>query len=142
MTKEEIMAGNKVMAEYLGYKYYPHTKPYGRDMVVGWLIPKMSPKNSHFHLCRSHRDLPFYNDWTALMRVVDKIEAGGAMVGITTKSVAVHNGVIAYCSEKGFSDKLKATWRVCLQYIRQRLVSEAEAINKDIEDAYEDGWYI
>jgi hypothetical protein len=119
MTKEEIMTGNKTMAEYLGYVYYPHTKPYGRDNVVGWLKPKMSPKNPHFYLCRSHRDLPFYNSWDALMRVVDKIESGSVSVGISPMSVAVHNGVTAYAFERGFDDKLKATWRVCLKYINR-----------------------
>lgn len=120
MNKEEIMDGNKVMAEYLGYKYYPLNEPYGRDKVVGWIKPRCSPMNPEFKMCRSHRDLPFYNDWNALMRVIDKIESDGVVVSITKNSITIHNWFTSMSSEKGFNDKLKATWRVCLKYIKQK----------------------
>ena len=107
------------MAEYLGYKYYPHTEPFGRDKVVGWVRSGLSPKNPHFHLCRSHRDLPFYNDWNALMRVIDKIESDGVVVSIIKHSIAIHNYQVVFASVKGSTDKLKSTWEVCLQYLNR-----------------------
>ena len=120
MKKEDILAGNKVMAEFLGYKYYPHTEPYGRDRVAGWVKSGLSFKNPHFSLGRSHRDLPFYNDWNALMRVIDKIEADGTVVSIVTYSIAIHNHRIVHASRKGsINDRLKETWAVCLEYLNK-----------------------
>jgi hypothetical protein len=116
MTKEQITAGNKRMAEYLGYKYYPHTAPY-KGEVVGWVRAGLAPKNPLHRLCRSHRDLPFYNSWDALMMVVDKIEKNGVVVSIIKHSIAIHNYHEVYASVKGSTDKLKATWEVCLNYI-------------------------
>jgi len=119
MSKEDIMEGNKVMAEFLGYKYYPHTKPYGRDRVKGWVKSGLSPKNPHFSLGRSHRDFPFYNDWNALMRVIDKIESeDSVVVSIIKHSIAIHDYNKVYASTKGSTNKLKDTWAICLGYIR------------------------
>ena len=57
---------NKLIAEFLGCKYYPFVPGNER---VGWY----NDKNQY--MCRSHRDLRFDFDWNWLMLSVEKIES-------------------------------------------------------------------
>jgi len=82
-----IIEGSKILAEYLGWKYYgfnPESKIKG-----GWYkISNNSglldlPKSTFIHLedniwgkyvCRTHSDLRFYNSYDSLFEVIDKLE--------------------------------------------------------------------
>ena len=70
---------NKLFAEFLGYKYYPHPLP-----NCGWrkencnISPKLNKQGKvgeRDYLCRLHKDLAFDTDWNWLMQVVEKIES-------------------------------------------------------------------
>jgi hypothetical protein len=148
MTKEEITAGNKLIAGFMGYKYYPYESPedpsqrppkYKSPFSWGWIKgdPEIAgqqqklPKKDHHWLCRSHRDLRYYNEWHLLMPVVEKIES-------LWTEVDGHFGVYIYsngCTIQGAkfrSDtephsyflqmdgitKIKATWNAVVAFIQ------------------------
>lgn len=78
MTDKEVIENNKLIAEFLGYKYHPanrNTKPYGWHKIpkdkhwsekLGWGI-------NSYYLCRRHNQMQFHYDWNWLMVVVEKI---------------------------------------------------------------------
>lgn len=90
ISKEIIIEGNKSMAVFLGYTYYPFNEKEkigdgfnAKSPKGGWRgedekilsfedLPKLKAIK---YLCRSHHELPFYRDWFQLMRVVEKIES-------------------------------------------------------------------
>ena len=76
MTKEEILEGNKLIAEFLGYIYVPYTaghsgRPHGWVLKNYKLIDKKTPK---LFLGRTAKDLLYHKSWDWLMPCVEKIE--------------------------------------------------------------------
>ncbi len=74
MEDKEIEKGNKIIAEFMGYKYHPHP-----SNNPGWhKIPDdkiYHPKiNNGWYLCRTHKELKYHNSWNWLMPVIHKIE--------------------------------------------------------------------
>jgi hypothetical protein len=61
------MEENRMIAEFMGYKYYPHPS---RDR--GWRKEKGHLKMQWYYLCRTHKELRFHRDWNWLMRVLHK----------------------------------------------------------------------
>ena len=76
MTKEEILEGNKLIAEFLGYVYVPYTAGHsGRP--CGWVIKNyklVDRKVPKLFLGRTTKDLLYHKSWDWLMPVVEKIE--------------------------------------------------------------------
>lgn len=85
MTGKEIVDGNKLIAEFMGYEYLPsnqkleHKKKYGwnRKVKINSFHEKMGmyaedPPERLF-LGRSHHDLCFHRNWSWLMPVVKKV---------------------------------------------------------------------
>lgn len=82
MEKEEIIENNKMLARFLGYEYFGFKETKRNtynftDEFLGWRLKDI--KNVHIQLApkdwfigRNHHDLPFYNDWNWLMKVIDK----------------------------------------------------------------------
>lgn len=70
MTKEEIIQNNKMIAEFMGYRYYPHP-----DKEPGWRKEKGHLKLSGYYLARSHNGLKYHQSWGWIMPVVEKIES-------------------------------------------------------------------
>lgn len=75
MTKEEILEGNKLIAEFLGYVYVPYTAGHsGRP--CGWIIKNyklVDRKVPKLFLGRTTKDLLYHKSWDWLMPVVEKI---------------------------------------------------------------------
>jgi len=71
MTSEEILEGNKLIAEFMGYGYYPHMEG---ETLPGWRKEKAHPKVSGTYLGRVHKDLAYHRSWEWLMTAVEKIE--------------------------------------------------------------------
>lgn len=90
MTDQEIVSGNKLIAEFMGYEYIPSpvpvvrnelTKQFGWSRTIEWhpfFIKTMGDDffpPQRYYLGRSHHDLIFHRDWSWLMPVVEKIES-------------------------------------------------------------------
>jgi hypothetical protein len=69
MDKNKILEGNKLIAQFLGYKYFPYP-----DKNPGWRKERWHPNISDTYLGRSHKDLDFNTNWNSLMDVVQKIK--------------------------------------------------------------------
>ena len=72
MTPEEIIEGNKLIARFMGYEYYPYSKG---ETLPGWRKEKANRKISGNYLVRTHRDLPYHRSYEHIMSVVEKIES-------------------------------------------------------------------
>ena len=72
MTTEEALEGNKLIAEFMGYSYYPHTR---EETLPGWRKEKSHPKISGTYLARVHKNLAYHRSWEWLMTAVEKIES-------------------------------------------------------------------
>lgn len=85
MTNKNIIEGNKIIAEYLGYEYIPHNNNNG--LKPGWWKLEGSVDDKKFiqskesvfrkvgqsrFLCRNHKELRFYNSWDWLMEACVK----------------------------------------------------------------------
>lgn len=73
--KKSIEEGNKLIATFMGYKYYPHPEQYpGWRKEINISISKLGgPKYRPDILCRTTREIPYFNSWNYLMSVIDKI---------------------------------------------------------------------
>jgi hypothetical protein len=93
MTKEEIINGSKLIAEYLGWQYIPFNDLQGYSKAGWWRTPiikqEENPLNkiiqeksknhkdklgSRYYVCRNHSELRFYNSFDAIIPVIQKIE--------------------------------------------------------------------
>lgn len=91
MNCEEILIGNKKIAQFMGYTYFPHNMEGIKD--PGWkttadtsIFRKFndsytfikSVKGDDFvkrkYLCRGHNDLKYDVDWNWIMEVVEKVQ--------------------------------------------------------------------
>lgn len=75
--KDQILEGNKLLAEFMGYEYTPFNENAPKHAPCGWWKKGQLGtinKITHAYLCRSHRDLRYYNSWDWIMTVVLKIE--------------------------------------------------------------------
>jgi hypothetical protein len=76
MNVEFINEGNKLCADYLGYKYYKWTdKDIPNNLSGGWIHTKKQPKDRYYYLGRTAKEMAFHWDWNLLMLVVEKIES-------------------------------------------------------------------
>ena len=77
MKKEDIVAGNKIIAEFIGYTYYGHnttTNDAGwkrKDTPIGKSITEEVGKRNY--LCRRHDGLRFDNSWDWLLPAYKKL---------------------------------------------------------------------
>jgi hypothetical protein len=75
MNVNYINDGNKLCAEYLGYKYYKWSdKDIPNNLSGGWIHTKKQPKDRYYYLGRTAKEMAFHWDWNLLMLVVEKIE--------------------------------------------------------------------
>lgn len=82
MNKEEIIEGNKIIAQFMGYEYFPFDETKMQtlndvplDQMNGWHRPSLGHyKIDGWYLYRTHNELRYHRDWNWLMTVLDKIE--------------------------------------------------------------------
>ena len=76
--QEVIVEYNKVIAQYMGYKYYPYSEE-AKGQTFGWMkypsASEFSKHNRHKndYLCRTHKDMQFHYNWNWIMPVVQEI---------------------------------------------------------------------
>jgi hypothetical protein len=144
-TKETIRDGNKVIAEFMGYKYYGHNHPdllaYKKRFESGWWevplekiasLPSVKMYRNKY-ICRNHNELPFFSDYEWLIKVVERVEAiyddfhGYFGVHISSNSCTIQgtklrtnpeNPHYAYFNSNTLLDKRESTWYTVLQFIK------------------------
>lgn len=98
MDKNFVLSGNKLIAEFMGFKYIPFNN--NQELKPGWWVNPITrgqQDNEHVRyklgksrfLARSHHELKYHNSWNWLMPVVEKIEQMGYMVTIKTKMCSI-----------------------------------------------------
>lgn len=129
MDKKQILEGNKLIAEFMGYKYFVHNNIAAKNSInqLGWSKsgiknPKRYGEIGDTYLCRSHNQLRFYNSWDWLMPVVEKIESLGYEVEIGTNCSALKSEKFdakpQSCGVFNLKkDKLKTTYELCFNFI-------------------------
>lgn len=129
----EIVSGNKLIAEFMGYEYIPSNTPLEVGKKIGWnkdvdinvflqkqgMIAEFPPLK--LFLGRSHHDLQFHRNWSWMMPVVDKVEGLG--FSITQKNDSCGIEITHYRpSYKNYIvsdvDKHDATWRIVVEFIK------------------------
>lgn len=126
----DILEGNKLLADFLGYEYTPFNNPHGLN--PGWwkkgaLIH--SNKIAKLYLGRSHNDLKFHSSYERLMSVVEFIERLDYPYTQYSSSLCVtiyeNNCEIEYSgyeagilvSESGTTKK-EAIWKACVNFVK------------------------
>ena len=91
ITKQDIVNGSKLLAEYLEWKYIPFSTDLSPYKNGGWYkyktasnLEALGLKKSGWikveqeliakFICRTHSELRFFNDWNALALVIEKLE--------------------------------------------------------------------
>ena len=128
-----FIEGNKLLAEFLGYKYYPHNHPdlkNSRD--AGWKLnikaSSMLKQNPllglprEAYLCRHHKGLKYHSDWNHLMKVVDKIEKTFTPFGLRRR-VTIDTSFVRIDDQEVhiFDDEIKilSVWALCCNFIKK-----------------------
>ena len=121
MTQEEILEGNKLIAEFLGWR---------EKESVGEVLYMLDE-----HICMSYsqlEDFTFHEDFNELLLVLDKIEDNWEEISITGsremtggdhkeyECEIVTTGYQYITQARGFSSsRIEAVYQACLQYIRK-----------------------
>ena len=104
MTQEEIIEGNKLIAEFMGYELA------GPGFPSGYFV-----NNDYFHF----ENLKFHTSWNWLMPVVEKIESLGMQFWIGKYASSVTHEKIGDLEihEKG-NDKLIVIYNLSVKVIQ------------------------
>lgn len=81
MEYKAIVKNNKLIAEYMGYKYVPFDGV--NRHKCGWWLPNKVGDMDKFgrnYLGRRHKDLDYHHNWNSIMLVVNKIFNDGWVV--------------------------------------------------------------
>jgi hypothetical protein len=84
MRNYNTTESNKLLAEFMGYEYFPHLPQ--AIYKPGWWLKNTPDKYSkigssptkfggEYFLCRRHGDLRYSNEWNWLMQVAEKIDS-------------------------------------------------------------------
>ena len=120
MTKEEILEGNKLIAEFMGGTFKNISS---KDIAVSWVSIHMKdddvnfqeedyPEKPHNGSCWKFNELKYHSSWDWLMPVVEKIEKTYAYVDI--KGCAVNISTIV---ETSAPTKIEAVYMACVEFI-------------------------
>lgn len=143
-NKDEIRDGNKLIARFCGYEYFPYeegksVKDANGILVVqqwwGWHKPtKGHLKLDDWYLCRRHSELRFFNEWSWLYMAIDQIEKENSnVVTISTHYVTVFNRTY---NVEIYGSKRATAWNAIVDFIKwrnglQESMTEAEVFRKE-----------
>jgi len=133
MTKKEILEGNKLIAEFMGYKFmdYRNCIYFGPEYVVDE-IKCNSPTNddNYAHICsgnrcKNYRNLLYNSSWDKLMPVVEKIESTNRKVEISECTCFIYpNETLENYDEYNYEittiypTKIKAVYNAVVKFIK------------------------
>ena len=130
MTRKEVIEGNKLIAEFMGYSVgFPHkTDKYGYIQTVeGYIIPSIVNPSPHPSDIDTHQfsltDLRFHSSWDWLMLVVEKINTMNSKYEIN-----IYSQVVTLFSYSPIETKAKfnnseftkivAVWLTVIEFIK------------------------
>lgn len=130
--KKTIQENNKLIAEFMGYTYYPYKKE-EKGLPCGWIKGDRNVANSKLGglLCRTHSALSYHFYWNSLMEVVEKIETikghdhGQFVVVIKANSCTIFGSKLHFVGYGNVYDrtqynanKITATWSAVVYFIK------------------------
>ena len=143
MTRKEVIEGNKLIAEFMGYSVgFPHkTDKYSYIQTVeGYIIPSIVNPSPHPSDIDTHQfsltDLRFHSSWDWLMLVVDKVILINMGVPRMTRiyfntfryrkyhptehtyKVRIHNDFKDFIIKTESNSEIEATWLAITQFIK------------------------
>lgn len=137
MTNEEILNGNKLLAEFMGAKFDNHDNQHQKH----WLFP--NSLNWYHNTVPGYifkHNLKYHSDWNWLMSVVDKIEdlrykdiedneiQWFVVIGEGADCRIYHDysdvdEIVVY----GAESKIVAAWQAIVEFVRSYLKEENES---------------
>lgn len=134
-----ITESNKMIAEFMGYKYFPWNTPATDNIpnVAGWHKPTMEghphlpsmQKIQGWYLCRRDAELRYSNSWDWLMPVVENIEhIKGVTVILTTNTGCeiFYFGKLIY-KHNGEYSKFIGIYNGVVEFIKQKHITNKKA---------------
>jgi hypothetical protein len=129
---KEIIEEQKMIAEFIGYRYIPHNNDENIKLPGWWQVDTplnvlriISPKwlPAGYFLCRNHNELRYRYSWEWLMTFVQKLESLGynVMIGSTACTIIMTGSVISstvYMNKQFRGDKQFATYTACLNLLK------------------------
>lgn len=144
--KYNIVEGNKLIAEFLGYEYVPFNntdsyKPGYWHEKTPDRFRKLEPSfvtktHNNYFLCRRYSDLRYFNSWDWLMEAVDYLEKLGYKTSFKTNYVRInpkegnYDEVITYVGYGGEGHYVYRYLDNGKDYIHTDLFRGKEDINK------------
>ena len=133
--EKEILEGNKIIASFMGYKYFPFDETQRQwvgdkkdgmllDQMNGWHRPSLGHyKIDGWYLCRNHNELRYHRDWSWLMTVVEKIRFLGAVDFVISIGGSVviswDDGTVYYNQNKGMGRNIiETTFESVVEFIK------------------------
>jgi hypothetical protein len=111
MTKEEILNGNKLIAEFMGAKRMPHNSKLTPTLYE---FPE-SIGNTNTHKWATDY-LIYHKSWDWIMPVVEKIENLGYIVSITGHNCRIEGDHVLFTSIR--YNKMHSTHETVLEFIQ------------------------
>lgn len=121
MTQQEILEGNKLIAEFMGSSFKTYKKGHIRkdSVTVCYFDDGMSPFSGGVSI----KNLKFHSSWDWLMPVVEKIEKDYWVTVTTTRgisAVSIHQPKLAYekIARVDSANKIEAVWLAVVEFIK------------------------
>lgn len=139
-TKEEVIAGSKLIAEFMDYEYYPFDEN-RKELLPGWWkkgadrskdrVQRM--KSNNVFLARRHHELRYFNSFDAIHPVLSRMERHGCIIEMVY--CMNYSCCIKHVGPRGSESKtfiegtnggdtpIQATWKVIVQYLEWRKIT-------------------
>lgn len=142
-TKEKIVKYNKLIAQYMGYTYFPHNhiNKNGKLTSPGWKVHEnvdsMSKMNRNIndYLCRNHNALAYHFDWNWLSSVIVELFKRNGYIVYTIGQHAYswhHDDFVMLNSNAAGDPKYYSTFST-VQNVEDRIVATWEVLALTIE---------
>ena len=115
MTNEEIIEGNKLIAEFMGGKIEIHKSLEEEIVLLGfeWYFTNIHDWSS--------RNLQYHSSWDWLILVVEKIESMKHPVYISSNNCTIYQSVgrdHGWIIDKYGKNKIEAVWLSVIEFIK------------------------
>lgn len=138
--QEAINAGNILIANFMGYKYYPHPDEHG---LPGWkksnrhMPVKLMSRGEiggAFYIGRVTKDLMFHSNWGWLMPALEKAEKLGYPYLLSKETCTIYKKwMLTWAAHEHGKTTKEAAWLCLTEFIIYYNTKENETISKSSE---------